>query len=380
MVTTQKCSLTLINQLTDECCENIEECLVALGVNFTKSYKRLFGQCPIHNGDNPAAWNLYPQGDEVRGTWICRTHHCEKKWKKNFTGFVHGVLSNQAGKELKWTAAVDWMLKFLKYKSVEDVKTPDANTLAQRAQTNATRRWNITPKTTPTAWTKESIRKLIEVPADYFIQRGYQPTTLDKYDVGFYPKQNRVLVPVYDPSYKYIVGFAGRTIFDKCDKCGYWHALTTACPTTIEDQMNASKWKNSKGFESAQHLYNYWFARQAILDSSTIILVEGPGDVWRLEEAGIHNSVALFGVDLSEEALTLLESSWAMNVVIMLDNDIAGRLAAQTLKNKLHRTHRLYFPTFDAKDAGELNTDQITFEVQPIIDKIKEFQFTVGVK
>lgn len=373
-------SPALVNQLTDECCDVIEAALVELGVDFHKSRKRLFGPCPIHGGDNPAAWNLYPEGDEVRGIWTCRTHHCEKKWKKNFAGFVHGVLSTQSTTPVSWTKAVDWMIKFLGYKSAEEVKTPDEATLAKRAQTNALRRWNITPKTTQTSWTRERVRDTLTIPAQYFLQRGYNQQILDQYDVGFYQAQNRVLVPVYDPNYKWAVGFTGRSIYEKCSKCGFWHSPTGACPSSIEDQINCAKWKNSRGFEAANYLYNYWFARKYILDTSTIILVEGPGDVWRLEEAGIHNSVGLFGADITEEQLTLLESSWAMNVVVMLDNDKAGKEAAQTIKQKLSRTHRLFFPTFDAKDVGELQTDTITSDIEPIIQQILKFNQTVGVK
>jgi len=369
-----------VNQLTDECCDIIEEALVELGVPFHKSRKRLFGPCPIHGGDNPAAWNLYPDGDEVRGVWICRTHHCEKKWKKNFAGFVHGVLCTQARQTLPWTKAVDWMLKFLGYHSMGEVKVPDAATLAKRAQSNALRRWNITPKTVKTEWTRDRIRKTLSIPAQYFLQRGFNKDILEKYDVGFYQAQERALVPVYDPGYKWAVGFTGRSIYEKCDKCGFWHKPSASCPTTIEDQINCAKWKNSRGFEAANYLYNYWFARPFILETSTIILVEGPGDVWKLEEAGIHNAVALFGVDITEEQLTLLESSWAMNVVILLDNDKAGKDAAQEIKKKLCRTHRLYFPTFDAKDVGELQTDTITSDIEPIINQIQTFSKQVGVK
>ena len=369
----------LINQLTDECCNVIDEALVELGVDFNKSYKRLYGRCPIHDGDNPAAWNLYPEGEEVRGVWICRTHHCEKKWKKNFAGFVHAVLSKREGKELNWTCAVEWMLKFLGYKSVNDVAVPDEASLAKRAQSNACRRWNIAPKVTPTAWTRERVRTKLEIPSTYFISRGFQADILDKYDVGLYQPEGRVLVPVYDPSYKFAVGFTGRSIYERCDKCKFWHNPNGSCPTTIAEQANASKWKNSKGFETANHLYNYWFSRQSIMDTSTLVLVEGPGDCWKLEQAGIHNSVALFGINLTEQQISLIESSWCINIIVLLDNDPSGHEGAKQIKQQLCRTHRLYFPTFIGKDIGELNTDSITSDIQPILNDIQCCQNMIGI-
>ncbi|NDC71851.1 MAG: hypothetical protein EBZ62_00150, partial [Sphingobacteriia bacterium] len=41
------------------------------------------------------------------------------------------------------------------------------------------------------------------------------------------------------------------------------------------------------------------------LKSHTAIIVESPGNVWRLEENGIHNSVALFGSSLSDRQTDL---------------------------------------------------------------------------
>lgn len=376
-----KYSQAVVNQITDECCEVIEDMLTELHVDYTRSNRRLFGPCPIHGGDNPAAWNLYPEGDEVRGIWFCRTRNCHKKWKKTLVGFVHGILCQQTRQDLRWTAAVDWMMKFLGYKNLCEVKTPDAATLERQRYNNMTRRFNIMPNAKNNrVWTPEKYRKAMEIPSPYYVNRGYQTATLKRYDVGFASRTNRSVVPIYNDEHKIIVGMTARSHWDQCSKCHYYHPPTQDCPTRIVDQINACKWKNSPGFEAAHYLYNLWFARKAIMDSGTIILVEGPGDVWRLEEAGIKNSVAIFGTDLTEEQLTLIESSWAMNVVVLTDNDEAGRDAAKNIKEKLQRTHRLYFPALAADDVGALQTDQVTDDIAPVLQQIQTFHEKVGVK
>jgi len=380
MAKKQTYSPALVNQITDECCDVIEEMLSELHVDFTRSNRRLFGPCPIHGGDNPAAWNLYPEGDEVRGIWFCRSRNCHAKWKKTLVGFVHGILTNNGKKSLPWTAAVDWMMKFLGYKNVSDVKLPDAATLERQRFNNMTRRFNIMPRTNVgRTWEFEQYRKSFEIPSPYYLNRGYKPETLQRYGIGDSSRTQRSVVPICDLDNKLIVGMIGRTHWDQCPKCKYYHDPEHQCPTSIPDQINASKWKNSPGFEAAHHLYNLWFAREHIMDTSTIILVEGPGDVWRLEEAGIKNSVAIFGSDLTEEQLTLIESSWAMNVVVLTDSDDAGRQAAANIKKQLQRTHRLYFPALDANDVGELQTDQVTDDIAPILTGISEFNKKVGV-
>jgi DNA primase len=108
------------------------------------------------------------------------------------------------------------------------------------------------------------------------------------------------------------------------------------------------------------------------MDTNSIILVEGPGDVWRLEEAGIKNSVAIFGVDLTEEQLVLLGSSWCTNVIICMDNDEAGIKASENLSKTLRRMYKLYFPKLIQKDLGESSVEEVKKLFSPILNSIKE--------
>ena len=355
--------------------------LTELGIPYSRSQRRLFGPCPIHGGDNPGAWNLYPGGDDVRGIWFCRTHNCHETWKKTLVGFVHAILCrDHPADELTWIDAVKWMARFLGYNDFKDVKTPDAATLERQKFNNMTRKLNLAPRRPVKLLTPERYQAAVQIPAPYYVGRGYDAKTLERYDVGYAKKTHRVVVPIYSDDHKSIVGMTARSMWDQCEKCSYYHnPRAIACPADIGAQINACKWKNSPGFEAAHYLYNLWFARPHIIYSKTIILVEGPGDVWRLEEAGIKNSVAMFGTDLTEEQLTLIESSWAMNVVVLTDNDEAGRKAAQNVKKKLQRTHRLFFPGIKADDVGALQTDQVTDDIAPVLEQIAEFNKQVGV-
>jgi 5S rRNA maturation endonuclease (ribonuclease M5) len=272
------------------------------------------------------------------------------------------------------------MSVFLGYKQLTDVKLPDAATLERRQFNNMARRLNISPNIhAEQTWAPAQYQSAVQIPSPYYLERQYKESTLKRYDIGYASRTNRSVVPIYDVDHKTIVGMTARTHWNQCGICNYYHDSSHQCPTRLADQINACKWKNSPGFEAAHYLYNLWFARQHIMDTSTIILVEGPGDVWRLEEAGIHNSVAIFGTDLSEEQLALLESSWAMNVVVLTDNDEAGRKAAQLIKDKLQRTHRLYFPTLVTEDVGALQTDQVTDDIAPTLEQINHFNKQVGV-
>lgn len=106
------------------------------------------------------------------------------------------------------------------------------------------------------------------------------------------------------------------------------------------------------------------------MESNIAIIVESPGNVWRLEENGIHNSVAIFGSSLSDRQKVILDSSGAMSLVILTDNDEAGRKAADQIKKKCQNTYKIYIPEINASDVGEMNSDQINQEIKPLLEKL----------
>jgi len=356
-------------------CSSIDELLSELGVDYRRNGKMLVGPCPVHGGDNLSAWNLYPEGEEVRGYWVCRTHHCEKKKSKNdkliygstIIGFVRGVLSNQKSKYISYKEAVNFLVNFLGYKSIEEIKKPDAQTLERRKYISSMRRLGVAPKQEKSGWTRDKLRGALEMPAKYYLDRGYSRDVLDKYDVGLYNKKNRVVVPVYDDKYEYVAGFLGRSIWPQCESCKKWHDPNNDCPKKSYEIKECEKWLNGS-FQSTNYLYNYWFALSHIQKTGVAILVEGAGDVWRLEENGIHVGLGLFGTELTDPQRVLLDRSGALSIIVMLDADQAGQEGSKRLKAQLGRQYRMYFPKIK-DDAGALNRDEITEDIKPIIEK-----------
>ena len=202
---------------------------------------------------------------------------------------------------------------------------------------------------------RNQIRSSLEIPSKYYIDRGYSSSILKEYDVGLCtrtgaPMYNRIVVPIYDENHKYMVGCTARA--------------------TVEGQT--PKWLHSKGFDADSYLYNYWKAKDYIKESGTVILVEGPGDVWKLEENGIHNSVAMFGTYLSESQKDLLDILGTMSLVVLTDNDEAGKMGAETIFHQCNKTYRIYLPKHSSfNDIGDMDRDAITSDIKPIIENIK---------
>jgi 5S rRNA maturation endonuclease (ribonuclease M5) len=289
---------------------------------------------------------------------------------------IRGFLSrlkykwNKVGdKEATFNETVDFLLKFLNQdygKLVEENVDLEKIKFATNVKLFDRYKLNNNKKT---GLSRESVRSKLHIPSEYHKKRGYGEKILDRYDVGLCMDSNkpmfqRSVVPIYDEDSNY-VGCTGRSIFEKCTDCGYYHNPEINCHPS-------HKWIHSKGFLKSNHLYNFNNAKQFIKESHIAVVVESPGNVWRLEEAGIHNSVAIFGSSMNIEQKILLDQSGAMSLIVIMDNDDGGKLGIRQIKELCERTYRLYFPTFNENDLGDMSVDRITDDIKPFIDNLME--------
>lgn len=119
--------------------------------------------------------------------------------------------------------------------------------------------------------------------------------------------RNRLMFPIHDGSGD-IVGFGGRTLAD--DDAKYINSGDTPL------------------YNKSVILYGLHYAKEAIRESKTVILVEGYFDVLACHKVGMKNTVAVSGTALTEQHVKLLKR-YAEKVVLCLDQDRAGRDAAE---------------------------------------------------
>jgi 5S rRNA maturation endonuclease (ribonuclease M5) len=339
-------------------CDNIEELLPVLGIEDYKIFDKMITMsCPIHAGDNESAFNLYHQGDHYRGNWKCRTHQCENTFRSSVIGFIRGCLSRQqknwskeGDETVTFKDAIDFATKFIK-KDLKDLKIPKKEK-EKHTFVNTVNYIKPVINNSIKQVSRGQIQKTLNIPSKYFLDRNYLPETLIKYDVGdcLNPNRemyNRAVVPIYDNDHQFMVGCSGRTI-----------------------NNSIPKWKHNEGFRAEEYLYNFWYAKTHIKDSGVVIIVESPGNVWRLEEAGIHNSVAIFGSSLKDKQKMLLDISGAMSIVTIMDNDEAGIKAAQQIHNKCHRIYNVKnIQLTKYADIGEMSTAEVIEQIKPQIEK-----------
>lgn len=366
------CSIdqTVLKNICDKACDDIESLLNYFDIEYKANPRFYSMSCPIHAGDNPSAVNIYHVGDSYRGNWKCRTHGCEKIFKASILGFIRGVLSRQklgwqkkGDKIIHFGEVLSFMEKFL-HTDLNNIDTQSTEHIdKQKFVVNMSIFNNAKQPMEPTSVvSRQQARSMLSIPSTYFMNRGFSADILDKYDVGdcinqSKPMFGRAVVPIYDSHHHYMIGCSGRSIYGKCDICSYYH-IDKKCPS--KDYMHLySKWRHSKGFKTDNSLYNLWYAKDYIKQTRTAIIVESPGNVWKLEMAGIHNSVGIYGSSLTHKQKLLLDTTGAMTLIILTDNDEAGAQCRSNIEKQCCKIYNIEHVYANNNDVAEMDVNDI---------------------
>ena len=170
----------------------------------------------------------------------------------------------------------------------------------------------------------------------YFLSRQITEEAMEYFNLGYSYKQEMVTVPLYSPD-GIPVGIIGRSIKDK-------------------------RFKNSFNLPRNKTMFNIHKAKR---EGGTIIVVESSFDAIRLWQAGFPNAVATLGGSISDTNIQLL-NKYSSTIILMTDNDSAGRSLGNTIANKLknkdilwaHYDNLITYP-HNAKDVGDLTDEEI---------------------
>jgi len=331
-----------LNKVRDIIFQDIYKLLDSFDLEYVQDADNIFMKCPIHEGsDNPQGLSISLD----KQVWRCWTRGCHEHYNCNIWGFVKGMLDTDSFSEaLKYVCKVYDVNGASKDGNntnssstsddfsalVRKIKRPTFSTETSRAKEDI-----IRPKTDP-------------APSPYFISRGFDEKTLEFFGVRDIPSnttgflRHRAIIPIWDNAGIYC-GYIGRATRD----------------------FVQPKYIFSKGIRKSDYLYNYHNATRSMV--STLFLVEGQGDVWKLWENGVENAVGLFGKDISSEQRKLLLQSGATTLVILTDNDQAGREAKIKIKRDLGRLFKLKFPSMNTNDIGNM----LDYQVQDLLRDLR---------
>ena len=186
---------------------------------------------------------------------------------------------------------------------------------------------------------------------EYLKSRKIDLSAMAHFAMGYSENMSMVTVPLHSPE-GLPVGIIGRSIKDK-------------------------KFKNSINLPRNKTMFNLHMAKR---EGGTIIVCESSFDVIRLWQAGFPNAVGTLGGSISDINIQNL-NKYASTIIIMTDNDQAGRALgikiAQKLKNKnvlwAKYDYNTIYPHL-AKDVGDMTDEEIK---QCIKNAIPHFEYAI---
>ncbi len=314
---------------------------------------RLVGCCPIAHGDgrtpndNPQAFSW----DFTRQMWQCFSNRCHQINGADVFALI------QCATECGFKEALQWVLNTVDM-DIDDVKELDAAE-AQRIEQVIRKRSQLVKHKRM----EDDLMRHLQ-PSTYFKDRGFSNEVISEFGCGGeWHKhktygEHRVIVPVYDPIDGYLVAFTCRLLDDshiEAWRPKWCHALNFA-----EIRKKSSDRPDEEKFYASSVLYNLHRASTHMGSDNTILVVEGPGDVMRMWEAGFKNTVAVLGTGFSKHHRTLLHKVGCQRVVCVLDSDSAGQKASSTVEKMCSNYFEFQSVVLEAgKDPGDHEPAQL---------------------
>jgi len=284
--------------------------------------------CPFHhNTDSPAFAASYS-----KGLYVCYNQNC-----------------NAAGTILDLVVKLTGRNTFEAMRFISSNKMSDAELLEEELKEL------LDEKPEFEEFSEETLVKLYngllanEKAKDYFASRKINLSSIAHFSLGYSENMNMVTVPLHSPD-GIPVGVIGRSIEGK-------------------------SFKNSPNLPRNKTMFNLHRAKR---EGGTIIVVESSFDAIRLWQAGFPNAVATLGGSISDINIQNL-NKYASTIIIMTDNDKAGKSLGETIANKLKNKNVLWarydslnmYP-HNAKDVGDLTDEEIK---QCIKNAIPHFEY-----
>jgi DNA primase len=161
----------------------------------------------------------------------------------------------------------------------------------------------------------------------YFEGRRITKDSVIKFNLGYSEKQDSVTIPMQSPD-GMTIGFVARTVEGK-------------------------EFKNTPGLPKSKILFNL----HRVKSSSVVYVVESSFDAIRLDQVGFP-AVATLGANVSASQIRLLEK-YFNNVILVADNDEAGKIMKDKLIEKLGSLISVITIDKKYKDIGDMDDETI---------------------
>jgi DNA primase len=280
---------------------------------FKRGTDSLNGPCPIHKGSNPTQFRV----SLSKNIWNCFS---ECKHGGNVLDFISEMESVSIhGAALK---AIEWFSLDPEVVSAESEKEEKAD------ETKPVAKPVIKKSTPPDDGSAQAPNTPLKFRLDklerehpYLIQeRGLTLETIVDFGIGYCAKgmmEGRIAIPIHNAGGE-VVAYAGRFPGDPPE--------------------GTPKYKLPQGFRKSQELFNLDRAKKEAVEV-TLVIVEGFFGCMKLQQNGCRKVVALMGSTMSatQEELIRQHTDCQSQVIVMLDEDEAGRAGREDIASRLSK-------------------------------------------
>lgn len=292
--------------------------------HFKRNGDSLSGKCPLHDGDNPTQFRV----SLSKNCWNC-FGQCKRGG--NILDFVsireHVSIREAAIKIAEWFGI---STEVPKRQSKEQPKAPTPHSKHEEEQPSADNPEDRSAPNKPLGFKLQNLASS----HPYLDKREINASTIREFGLGHCAKGSmagRIVIPIHNQAGE-LLAYAGR-----------W-------PGTPPD--DTPKYKLPAGFKKSMELFNL---HRAIKESpeQRLILVEGFFDCMKLHQNGYRKVVALMGSSMSEAQEELLRKHVPprSSLIIMLDEDEAGRAGRETIAHRLAKAFFVRIYVFGKEGA-----------------------------
>jgi len=296
----------------------------------------LSGACPIHGGDNKTSFRV----SVSKNCWNCFSR-CGGGNVLDFVAKKEKVSILKAAHLL-----MEWF--HLKIESAEEAdkssrekrpeSRPEPKAAVPKKEPPPEPDDNAPGENKPLQFTLKNLQQ--DYP--YFAERKLSPETVQTFGLGFCQKgllNGRVVIPILNASGQ-LLAYAGRIVGD----------------------TSKEKYLFPKGFRKSLELFNLSRALQQPNDEP-LVIVEGFFDCMNLWQHGVKRVVALMGSSLSaaQEELLRKHTTGQSHVILMLDEDEAGREAREKITPRIAKFAFIRIHSFDrpGTQPDQLNAEEV---------------------
>ena len=340
---------TLTSDIKKLACEYDKLILEKLGFS-SISNRGVQQNCPIHGGDNSSAFSY----DRNKCCWSCFTHGCHNKFGNDILGLVRAI------KHVSFNEAVAWIEEIIYDPEITAGYIPSVKENYDLKENKVL---------------NEDCLNRLDFRCHSIEQRQFKPSTLQHFQCGESTngaklQHQRLMIPIRN-SDGALIGFTGRSVYEKCSRTGSYHPEWAN--QTGEYSSIFPKWRHyPKGLNKSIELYNFHEAKKYIEKIGFCIIVEGPFDLWRLWEFGVKNTVATFGCSLSNSQLKKLLSIGCKCIGVCFDSDEAGFSGynkTKQLYGSLVHIEKICLPS--GKDPGSIDSNDYNSTIKPQLSVLK---------